>query len=401
MANQLGPKSPTAGSALLTVKNSASTSMSSVPTPTVPIPMVHEHTSVLTVDPSPTTHLLGLAGRDQYRHLPEINSFLSLTTPNFLFYRDFSTTIVHRDSIITADKDSLEQSNNFFLRIIHPYDTDAFAHFISKHDLTLYYSLLVTNLRNGFPLGVMPPLTDTVIFKNHPSTSLHSDVVDKYLTDELNAGRMSGPFSLQYVEKVLRGAVLCSPLLVSVQIQQPGMPDKLRVCRHLSKGDKSTPSMNSHINKEDFPTRFDTASKVADIVRFPIPGDTSISTFLTSTFMGFTSGGSFLLGLHLWWLTSTWASPLVALFYLGFTSGGSLLHGLHLWWLTSTWASPLVAHFYMGFTSGGSLLHGLHLWWLSSTWVSPLVAQIFTGFNSGDPNVAGFPSGDLALRLFF
>ena len=243
---------------------------------------------------------------------PCTSPVLSSASSNFLSYHDFSDTIVHQDSIITADKDFLEQSNNIFLRIIHPYDSDAFDHFISKHDLTPFYSLLVTNLRNGFPLGVMPPLIDTVIFKNHPSTFQHSDVVDKYLTDELNAGRMSGPFSFLHVEKVLRGAVLCSPLLISVQIQQPGMPDKLRVCRHLSKGDKSTPSVNSHIHKEDFPTRFDTASKVADIVRFPITGDTPMST-----------------SIHL----LSWASPLVALFRLGFTSGGSILYGLHLWWL--------------------------------------------------------------------
>ena len=69
--------------------------------------------------------------------------------------------------------------------------------------------------------------TDTVIFKNHPSATLHSDAIDNYLTDELNAGRMSGPFSRQHVEEILHGPILSSPLLVAVQIQQPGTPDKL------------------------------------------------------------------------------------------------------------------------------------------------------------------------------
>jgi hypothetical protein len=255
--------------------------------------------------------LPGSVVHDQHRLLTAIDIFPSFTAPMFLPYHDFSSTIVHRDSLFTIDKDSSELSN-IFLSIIHPYNTDAFNHFISKHDLTYFYSLLVMNFRNGFPLGEMPPLTDTVIFKNHPSTLLHSHVVDKYLTDELNAGRMSGPYSRQQVKKILRGAIFCSPLLVSVQTQQPGMPDKLRVCRHLSKGDKNTPSMNSHIHKEDFPTRFDTASKVADIV------------------------GPFLHGFHLRWPSSTWASPLVALFYMGFTSGGSLLHGFHLRWPSSS-----------------------------------------------------------------
>ena len=180
---------------------------------------------------------------------------------------------MHRDPLTTADT---EFSNDIFLRIVHPYDTDAFELSLSKHHLTYFYSLLVPNLRNGFPLGDMPPLTDTVIFKNHPSTILFPDTVDKYLTDELLAGRMSGPFTLQRVENILRGPIFCSPLLVSIQIQQPGTPDKLRVCRHLSKGDKNTPSTNSHIQKEDFPTRFDTASKVADIVRLSRRPDTSL-----------------------------------------------------------------------------------------------------------------------------
>ena len=211
-------------------------------------------------------HSPGPAGHALYERPKTIDPTSSPTVFPFLFYRDFSNTIFHRDSILTADEDPSGFLNNIYLSIVQPYDIDAFHYFISKHDLSYFYSILVTNLRNGFPLGEMPPITDTFIFKNHPSATLHSDAIDKYLTDELTAGRMSGPFSHQFVEKILRRAFLCSPLLVSIQTQQPGMPDKLRVCRHLSKGDKNTPSTNSHINKEDFPTRFDTASKVANIV---------------------------------------------------------------------------------------------------------------------------------------
>ena len=238
-----------------------------------------------------------------------IDPLSSSILPDILTYRDFSDTIVHRDSFTTAT----QHSNDIFLRIVHPYDTDAFEHFLFKHHLTYFYSFLVRNLRNGFPLGVMPQLTETVIFKNHPSTLLFPDTVDKYLADELLAGRMSGPFSLQYVENTLRGPIFCSPLLISVQTQQPGTPDKLRVCRHLSKGDKNTPSMNSHIQKEDFPTRFDTASRVADIVgsSFP-PASKSSSLFL-------------LYSPHL--VALLYSPHLVVLFY-GFTSRGLTIYGL-------------------------------------------------------------------------
>jgi hypothetical protein len=236
--------------------------------------------------------------------------------PQFLPYRDFTNTIVHRDSFIAAD---IDHSNDIFLRIIHPYNIDAFEHLLSKHDLTYFYPLLVPNLRNGFALGEMPQLTDTVIFKNHPSTLLYSDIVVKYLTDELAAGRMSGPFSLQLVEEILRGPILCSPLLVSVQVQQPGTPDKLRVCRHLSKGDKNTSSMNSHIQKEDFPTRFDTASRVADIVSF------FSSTVRTTSLFSWASpsGGlpcSSSIWAHIWWPDLH-----------GFHTGGPSSRA-HIWW---------------------------------------------------------------------
>jgi len=195
---------------------------------------------------------------------PLTDTFLSTTLPKLLPYRNFSDTIIHRE----PHKDSLEPINCIFSRIIHPYNADAFNFFLSKHNLSFFYPFLVTNLKEGFPLGDMPALTNTVIIPNHPSVQQHPGLIDKYLTDEVDAGRMSGPFSCQHVKHLMRGDFFSSPFLISVQVQQPGIPDKLRVCRHLSKSNKSNPSVNSHTKKEDFPTRFDTASRVADIVSF-------------------------------------------------------------------------------------------------------------------------------------
>ena len=282
-------------------------------------------------------HSHGSVGSVPQRH-PTATDPSSLPTPsNFLIYRNFSETIVHRDPLTIADT---EFSDDIFLRIVHPYDTDAFEFSLSKHHLTYFYSLLVTNLKNGFPLGEMPPLTDTVIFKNHPSTILFPDTVDKYLTDELLAGRMSGPFSLQHVENVLRGPIFCSPLLVSIQIQQPGTPDKLRVCRHLSKGDKNTPSTNSHIHKEDFPTRFDTASKVADIVRslllarhFPIffhrPHLMGLATSPLLSLKATYCGSTIFMSPHLVALLFSRAHILWLYNPHGFTYCGSTIYNLH------------------------------------------------------------------------
>lgn len=112
----------------------------------------------------------------------------------------------------------------------------------------------------------MPVLNSTIIIPNHRSVSEHADVVREYLNKELAANRMSGPFGREEMEAICRGPFYCSPLIVADD-------DKKRVCRHLSKGDKltGTPSVNAYIDKEDFPTRFDLAFKIADMVSFRFP----------------------------------------------------------------------------------------------------------------------------------
>ena len=77
---------------------------------------------------------------------------------------------------------------------------------------------------------------------------------------------MTGPLSWADVESTLHGPFFSSPLLVSVQPQALGTPDKICMCKNLSKGTKSIPSVNSHILKGSFPTCFDTTSHVANII---------------------------------------------------------------------------------------------------------------------------------------
>jgi hypothetical protein len=261
MANRLGPKSLMANSALPMARRSALPTMSAGVTPIVPIPREYEHTSALSVVPDHIMLSLGSA----MPVLPPINSSPLTIITEPLSYHDFSDSIVHRNLHHSSISDFLDPQIDIFTHIIHPYDTAAFESLLSKHKLSHLYPLLVTNLKNGFPLGNMPSLTKTVILQNHPSAMQYAKIVDQYLIDEVKAGRMSRPFSRQCTEHVLRGAFFSSPLLVSVQTQQPGTLDKLCVCRHLSKGNRENPSVNSHI--QQFPTRFDMASRVADMVR--------------------------------------------------------------------------------------------------------------------------------------
>jgi hypothetical protein len=118
----------------------------------------------------------------------------------------------------------------------------------------------------------MPILPHTIIVPNHPSVNDNMDAVMEYLNTELQENRMSGPFSQQQMERICRGYFYASPLIVASQDEGPGLPPKRRVCRNLSKGDRTSmmASVNSFIEKEDFPTRFDMASKVADKVSFRV-----------------------------------------------------------------------------------------------------------------------------------
>jgi hypothetical protein len=167
--------------------------------------------------------------------------------------------------------DSSSHSNShIFNKIISPYSADAFNYFLHKHNLSHLYPSLVSNLLSGFPIGFMPNMLATTIIPNHSSCDPFMNDVLSYLAEEVYDGRMSGPLSRTEVESTLRGPFYSSPLLVSVQPQAPGTPDKIRMCKNLSKGTKSVASVNSHILKTSFPTRFDTASRVADIVCYSL-----------------------------------------------------------------------------------------------------------------------------------
>jgi hypothetical protein len=153
-----------------------------------------------------------------------------------------------------------------FSRILTPYSADAFAFFLDKHSLSDKYPFLVRNLRFGFPMGEFPPLKETVIFPNHPSARLHADYIKDYLIEEVKSQRMSGPFSREEMEKILKGPFQSSPIIVNSQPQPDGLPDKLRICRHLSKGDRLHPSTNHFVDNSKFPTRFASTAEISEIV---------------------------------------------------------------------------------------------------------------------------------------
>ncbi|KAF8725211.1 hypothetical protein AX14_008258 [Amanita brunnescens Koide BX004] len=160
----------------------------------------------------------------------------------------------------------LASHDSIFSKIVTPYNPDAFDSLLNKHKLSDNYPLLVRNLRNGFPLGEFPNLPNHIIFPIHNTALPYIIQIDAYLAEEVESGRMSGPFNLDETTLILKGPFQCSPIVVDVQ------DGKLRICRHLSKESKSSASVNSFIDAEKFPTCFGSAAEVAEIIANAPPG---------------------------------------------------------------------------------------------------------------------------------
>lgn len=147
-----------------------------------------------------------------------------------------------------------------------PYNPTAFDNFFAQYSSLLkLYPHLTHKLRHGFPMGTFPHLKSTVIWPNGDSVSEHQAFIDSYFEEEVSSRRLSGPFSRTDIEAILGAPFQCSPLTVDVQPQENGEP-KLRLCINLSKRCKAHPATNDYSDKKDFPTRFDSALQVAEIV---------------------------------------------------------------------------------------------------------------------------------------
>jgi len=256
MGNPHGPSSSRDSSHPRNQKSCASILTSKVNNaPNIPL---NASMSALFAAPSPTT----LSPSSAVPPKSKFECFLDAAHPPHLVYTDFSPFIIRRPLFNPRHHLFPE----IFDRIIHPYDSNSFDTFLRKHNLSTSYPLLVSNLCHGFPLGPMPELSSTNIIPNHSSTCEHMHLIDDYLSEELSSGRMSGPFSKEDVERILHSPFQSSPFIIAFQPQAPGEPDKIRICCHLSKSTKNIASVNSFMTKSDFPTRFNTASRVAEIV---------------------------------------------------------------------------------------------------------------------------------------
>lgn len=198
-----------------------------------------------------------------------INPFADTPLLDPLPFHDFEEAFIPRSPAPDASDEDIEVFN----RIVTPYVASAFEKDLQRFNLTDRFPLLVRYLTKGFPLGQMPPIRKTVIIPNHSSATKHKDLVNKFIAEEDEAGRMSGPFTQERLERILGGPFVSVSFLVVEASQGPGKPSKYRICNHASKGGFDEDgvwldSINSFVEKDKFPTTFDTANQVANWVSF-------------------------------------------------------------------------------------------------------------------------------------
>ncbi|KAF5354376.1 hypothetical protein D9758_010738 [Tetrapyrgos nigripes] len=198
------------------------------------------------------------------------DDFLALSfSPDPLPYADLYSSIHPHLCPPIADPDHIALYN----KILTPYNANTFEQELASHSLTNKFPFLVRNLREGFLIGQLPPISKMVIMPNDSTcrTGEGARVVEEYIQGELDAGRFSGPFTWEETETRMRGPFISSPLIVASSVQGLDLLPKYHFCCNLSKTVPEHASINSFIEKADFPTKFDTAAIVADMVVLASP----------------------------------------------------------------------------------------------------------------------------------
>lgn len=182
------------------------------------------------------------------------------------------------------------------------------------------------NSRMPYALLLPPSLGNLILF--YPLScqsygcpnciSKYPIVIQEYIDEELAAGWRAGPFTKDQVEQILHGPFMSPPLIVAESSQGPDQPPKLRVCRNLSKEGKDssgklTPSVNSYIEEELFPTTFNSANDMAEFVSLFLSfslstqptGHSSIPTIVVVLYFCLANWLQ-LYPYHRWWYCITW-----------------------------------------------------------------------------------------------
>jgi len=151
-------------------------------------------------------------------------------------------------------------------KVVTPYRPEAWKQALIDADLMHIYPNLVHDLTHGSLIGNTPPICFTFIPKNLPSANIQPEYISNLIAEEVAAGRMDGPYTIEQAHAIYQGHFRTCPLGLG---EKPGST-ALCMIRHFSKEDKFGDSTNSWVGSVDFPTRWFTAAQAADFVSFDL-----------------------------------------------------------------------------------------------------------------------------------
>lgn len=160
-------------------------------------------------------------------------------------------------------------------RVVTPIKVEKLKTVLDEKQMLSKWSHIIHGLEHGFDIGLdtAAVITETFIPGNHSTVNIDPTFISEYINGELEAGRYSGPYNKDQLEHLI-GPFRSSPLGL---VPKPGS-DSFRLIQDLSypRADSRTksrssqpavPSVNSHIDSDDFPTEWGTFDSTSALIQ--------------------------------------------------------------------------------------------------------------------------------------
>jgi hypothetical protein len=161
-----------------------------------------------------------------------------------------------------TEKIGTKAGNNYIPGPVYtPVFVERFEKLLKGHPDSQFVCELVQGLREGFNTGYQGPRR-ACTYKNLASANDSPHVIRKYLEEEIDNGRMDGPFSSPPFHNTLR----CNPIgCVPKPEQKVGAQKTYRIIHHLSFPEDD--SVNSHIPDELCKVQYITIDSAIEILQ--------------------------------------------------------------------------------------------------------------------------------------
>lgn len=154
--------------------------------------------------------------------------------------------------------------------MVTPLLPDNWEAVLRRHGLLEEFKDVPPGLRRGFRIGANGPVLSTYTPPNHSSALDRPEAIREHINSELSAGRYSGPFSKDSLERLI-GPFQTAPLGV---VEKASSPGKFRIIQDFSfpRNSSTSRSLNSQIDPNDFPCTWGFYADVAAAVSAASPG---------------------------------------------------------------------------------------------------------------------------------